>query len=67
MAYIKVDKNLCKGCKLCVVTCPLHLLQMSKDLNANGDVYATQPDPSKCTGCTFCAMICPDSAIEVYR
>lgn len=67
MGMIKVDKNRCKGCKLCVVTCPRKLLEMSKDLNANGDMYCVQPDATNCVGCAFCAMICPDGAIEVYK
>ncbi len=67
MAMIKVDKNMCKGCKLCVVTCPAKILELSKDFNDKGDNYCVQTDASKCTGCTFCAMICPDAAIEVYR
>lgn len=67
MAMIKVDKNMCKGCKLCVVTCPVKILELSKDFNANGDNYCVQADSSKCIGCTFCAMVCPDAAIEVYK
>ncbi len=67
MAMIKVDKDLCKGCRLCIATCPQQILEMSTDLNSIGDRYCTQTDASKCTGCAFCALICPDSAIEVYR
>lgn len=67
MPMIKVDKDMCKGCKLCVVTCPKDILVMSHDLNINGDMYCTQPDDSRCSGCAFCAMICPDAAIEVYK
>lgn len=67
MRFIKVDKNLCKGCEMCIVTCPKGILKMSEDINASGDNYCTQPDPSKCTACKFCAMICPEAAIEVYR
>lgn len=67
MAMIKVDNNMCKGCKLCIVTCLKKILELSKDLNINGDNYCIQTDSSKCTGCSFCAMICPDAAIEVYN
>lgn len=67
MPMIKVNENMCKGCKLCVVTCPAKILVMSKEFNDSGDNYCTQPDDSKCTGCRFCAMICPDAAIEVYK
>ncbi len=47
MAMIKVDENRCKGCKLCVVTCPRKILEMSKELNANGDMYCVQASRSK--------------------
>lgn len=67
MAMIKVDKDMCKGCKLCVVTCPVNILEMSTDYNVNGDNYCVQVEPEKCIGCAFCAMICPDAAIEVYK
>lgn len=67
MPMIKVDQNRCKGCKLCVVSCPRKILEMSKDLNANGDNYCVQVDAERCVGCAFCAMICPDAAIEVYK
>lgn len=67
MPQIKVDKNLCKGCEMCIVSCPKNILVMSKDLNATGDNYCTQPDATNCIGCKFCAMICPEAAIEVYK
>lgn len=67
MPMIKVDINMCKGCKLCVVTCPRKILEMSRELNVNGDMYCIQTDADRCTGCAVCAMICPDAAIEVYR
>lgn len=67
MAKIEVDKNMCKGCKLCVVTCPKKILEMSKDFNDNGDNYCVQTNAEECIGCAFCAMVCPDAAIEVYK
>lgn len=67
MAKIDIDKNRCKGCGLCIVTCPKSLIAMSKDLNDQGELYAVQTDDSKCIGCAFCGMICPDAAIVVYR
>ena len=67
MAKIEVNKNRCKGCGLCIVTCPFKLIELSKDINAQGDNYAVQTNAEKCTGCTFCGLICPDAAIEVFK
>lgn len=67
MAKIIVNKNRCKACKLCMVTCPKKIIKLSDDLNDLGERYAVQTDESLCTGCKFCGMICPDAAIEVYR
>ena len=67
MAMIKVKEDYCKGCGLCIGTCPQSILTYSRKLNNNGEMYCEQTDSEKCTGCTFCGMICPESAIEVYR
>ena len=70
---ITIDRELCKGCYLCISVCPNNLLKVSEKLNQKG-YYPTEfiekdlnEDVRKCTGCATCAIICPDIAIEVYR
>ena len=70
---IVIDRDLCKGCYLCVSVCPYHLIKISDALNEKGYYPAEFSDTaqasnnSECTGCAACALICPDVAIEVYR
>lgn len=64
---IEVDTKRCKGCNLCVVTCPLKLIELSPLVNRNGYNYAVQTDPGKCNGCSSCGIMCPDGCITVYR
>ena len=70
MAKIKgtivVDKERCKGCGVCVASCPCDVLALSVEVNNKGyRMCMTHPDA--CTGCASCAIICPDSCITVYR
>lgn len=58
--------HLCKGCELCVVSCPVGSLAMSDELNGLGYRYAKLV-LDNCTGCVNCALVCPDSIITVYR
>ncbi len=62
-----INKEFCKGCGLCVSTCPKGILKTSNSFNTHGyyPVYVTNPE--KCIGCGLCAMVCPDVAISVYR
>lgn len=62
-----IDEDRCKGCSLCVVTCPFGVLVISNGLNRYGYNVAEATAPEKCTGCGMCAQMCPDAAIEVYR
>lgn len=70
MAKYQLDFNndFCKGCELCVNSCPIKILGMSNNrMNASGYTLVDVLDIDKCIGCAFCAMICPDSVIKVVK
>lgn len=64
---VVIDKERCKGCKVCVVTCPTQVLALAQEVNGRGYYFSFMQNPDACTGCTSCAMVCPDSCITVYR
>jgi len=68
MAYIKVDKEKCKGCGFCIIYCPNKLVLSSDAMNKRG-VHAVEfvDKDGKCTGCAMCAIMCPDCVIEVWK
>lgn len=66
MAKIKIDKDRCKGCYLCIANCPNGLIKISTEINVKG-VKPVVFKSGKCTGCGLCAIICPDGAIKVLR
>ena len=71
MAKIKgtvvIDTEHCKGCNVCVVSCPCGVLGLSSQVNGKGYNYCYMVTPDACTGCASCAIICPDTCITVYR
>lgn len=67
MAEIKIDRERCKGCELCVHFCPNGCIVMDSDFNAKGYRPSKFTNTDKCTGCAMCAQVCPDVAIEVWR
>ena len=64
---IEVDRDRCKGCGLCVVSCPKQIIELGKDINVKGYHFAVQIDASRCIACQMCAVTCPDVAITVFR
>lgn len=66
MPMIKVNEVLCKGCEMCVVACPSHLIALDTTrVNAKGYHPAMLVVTDKCTGCKSCALMCPDVAITM--
>ncbi len=66
--YVEISQEVCKGCGLCVVNCPVKCLEINtKDTNSFGLHYAVQTLPEKCIACQNCAVMCPDAAITVYK
>lgn len=65
MVMVKINKNLCKGCELCIPFCPYMSLEMDDSLNDYGlrPVYFKEGHP--CSGCKHCAIMCPEAAIEI--
>lgn len=64
---IEIDRELCKGCEICINFCPKKLIISSDKFNASGYQIASFNDSDDCTGCAICALVCPEVAIEVYR
>jgi NAD-dependent dihydropyrimidine dehydrogenase PreA subunit len=64
---VKIDIEECKGCGLCVDSCPPKCLSLGAELNAYGAHPAAYAGEG-CTGCGICFYCCPEpGAITVYR
>ncbi len=64
---VKIDKEYCKGCELCIVNCPQKILVLSNNINKLGYRYVEIVDETKCIGCGRCYIMCPDYLIEIYE
>jgi 2-oxoglutarate ferredoxin oxidoreductase subunit delta len=56
---VKINREWCKGCGICVAFCPKKVLEMDDDGKA---VWA---HPENCISCGLCELRCPDIAIEL--
>ncbi len=55
---IKIDKDLCNGCKICVKVCPFAAMKIVDE-----KAEATE----ECTLCGACVKTCPENAITIER
>lgn len=69
MAYVKINKDRCKSCGLCIKNCKQGLLVVLEgELNALGyHPVGFVDEEGECKGCKICGEMCPDCAIEVYK
>lgn len=64
---VTINRERCKGCYLCVRSCPFKVLETDPQMNSFGIHPAFFKVADKCTACTSCFQVCPDAAIEVYE
>jgi 2-oxoglutarate ferredoxin oxidoreductase subunit delta len=67
---IKIDRERCKECHLCIYACKRGNIIPGKEYNAGGYravCFNADSKEGACTGCALCAITCPEVAIEVYR
>ena len=62
------NRDMCKGCELCMNFCPKHIISMDVgSVNAKGYHPAGVKEMDKCLGCAMCATMCPDLVITVEK
>ena len=67
MPEVRILREYCKGCGLCVAVCPVQCLRMSDEVSDDGVQPAERVEAVECIGCLQCHTVCPDVAIEVYK
>lgn len=56
----------CAGCSICIETCPLNCLALSKPkFQGDTHTFAELIESDKCKGCGLCAKACPIDAIQI--
>lgn len=69
-ANVVVLEERCKGCELCVVSCPQGNLKLSARLNHAGfhpAEFSFRGEKGECTACGVCYWVCPDFAISEVK
>jgi len=56
---IIIDREMCKGCRICVAFCPEKVLEL------DDEEKVIVVSPEKCNACRLCEFRCPDMAIEI--
>jgi len=64
---ITIDRELCKGCLLCLRSCPVKVLEEDTELNSSGSHPSKVANPEKCIACGNCYEVCPDVCIEIFE
>ncbi len=64
---IEISRELCKGCKYCVLTCVKGVIEIDSEFNLSGYFPAKAAAMEKCNGCALCAQMCPEIAIKVWK
>ena len=61
---VKIDKEKCIGCGLCVELCPFNAIILEE---VEGKGQRAQNIVASCKGCGLCAASCPQKAIDMLH
>lgn len=65
---ITVNKEICKGCGLCIWACPKKIMALDESqINSAGYSPSICIREEECIACATCARVCPDVAITVEK
>jgi len=64
---IIIDKDLCKGCDICVKVCKQEGLELKDAPDKWEGSTVVMKDPDVCNFCKLCELQCPDFAIRVLK
>lgn len=56
---IRINREWCKGCSICVAFCPKSVLEIDEEGKASW------ANPENCIRCGLCELRCPDLAVEL--
>jgi 2-oxoglutarate ferredoxin oxidoreductase subunit delta len=62
---IKINPDLCKGCDICLESCPKKVYEKSDIANKKGVQLPVPKNIENCVKCHLCELMCPDQAIFV--
>ncbi|MDR0583022.1 MAG: 4Fe-4S dicluster domain-containing protein [Treponema sp.] len=64
---VEIDRELCKGCFLCIRACPMKVLEADAEPNSSGSYPSKAVRAEKCIACGNCYEVCPDVCIVVFE
>lgn len=64
MSKVKISKERCKSCGICIRECPKKAISISSEVNEKG-YKVVCIDDEVCIGCGICYHMCPDCVFEL--
>jgi 2-oxoglutarate ferredoxin oxidoreductase subunit delta len=64
---VEIERELCKGCYVCIRACPVKVLEADTLPNSTGSYPSKPVHIEKCIACGNCYEVCPDVCITVYE
>lgn len=61
---VKINRERCKECGLCIYHCPKKAISKSVNFNTNG-YYPVEINDEICIACGICYITCPDGVFRV--